>query len=277
MNKLLIDANKSSPLKRRRVTSFDEAHSTVVASCLCYRFLLLRSTDIRSVQSLKRFPEYPGSITYTTSIAMLPPFASQMSVLNSTLAAYQNLPFSVKFQLQRLAQNGSLAPYRVSRLLVAINAQITSENSKAFVDAVYQLYGRLPFPGPNIEASRFSLESLLDQVIQSRDRVDIGGSFAENWGQYEHLVLIHKAQVTPAGIYLEGPQAEVKNRVLRKYAMYSDYFLSVSFSDEDGEAIRHDRQTSNDEMFRVRFRKVLEGVINIAGRGYEVRSILLHE
>ena len=270
MNNLLIKEKKPSPVRRKRVTSLDKAHGTVVASCLCYRFQLQHPTDIRAVQSLKRFPEVPGSISYTTSLVMRPSFASQMSVLHHTLATYQKIPFDLKFQLQMLAQNGSLAPYRVSELLVEIDQQITLESSKAFVDAVYQLYRQLPYPGPNTEASAFSSHTLFDQVIQNRDRIGKGYSFAENWEQYEHLVLVHKATVTPAGIYLGGPQTEVKNRVLRKYATYPDHFLSVCFSDEDGENIRHDRQTSNEEIFQVRFRKTLEGVINVAGRGYEV-------
>ena len=270
MNKLLCKYKKASPITRKRVASLDDAHGTVVATCLCYRFQLRHPMDIRSVQSLKRFPEIPGSISYPTSLVMRPSFAGQMSVLYQTLATYQKVPFDLKFQLQMLAQNGSLAPYRVSELLVAIDKMINQENSKAFADAVYQLYGQLPFPGPNTEASAFSLQTLLDQVIRNRDRIDKGQSFAENWEEYEHLILVHKANVTPAGIYLGGPKAEVKNRVLRKYSDYPNHFLSVSFSDEDDESIRHDRQTSNQDIYRTRFRKVLEGVINVAGRGYEV-------
>ena len=57
---------------------------------------------------------------------------------------------------------------------------------------------------------------------------------------------------------------------LNRYSKNSNYFLQVSFLDENGESIWHDRVVSNDEIYLFRFKKVLEGVINVAGRGYEV-------
>ena len=56
-----------------------------------------------------------------------------------------------------------------------------------------------------------------------------------------------------------------------RYSKNSNYFLQVSFLDENGESIWHDRVVSNEEIYLLRFKKVLEGVINVAGRGYEVR------
>lgn len=55
-----------------------------------------------------------------------------------------------------------------------------------------------------------------------------------------------------------------------RYSKNSNYFLQVSFLDENGESIWHDRVVSNEEIYLLRFKKVLEGVINVAGRGYEV-------
>lgn len=40
------------------------------------------------------------------------------------------------------------------------------------------------------------------------------------------------------------------------------------------ESIRYDRENSNETIYHQRFKKVLETRIYIAGRGYEVRSIL---
>ena len=270
MRQLLREEKTPSQIRRKRVASLDQAHGTVVAACLCYRFLLQNPADIWAVQSLKIFHEIPSQISYPTPVVQGPAFAGQMSVLNHTLATFQSVPFDLKFQLQKLAQNGSLAPYKVSELLIAINKHITPENAKAFVDAVFQLYGQIPFPGPDTEASAHSLSALMEQVIENRDHIDNGQSFKDNWEQYEHLILVHKATVTPTGIYLSGPQPEVKNRVLRKYAHFPNYFLSVSFSEEDGENVRHDRQTSNEEIFQKRFKTVLQGTINTAGLGYQV-------
>ena len=59
---------------------------------------------------------------------------------------------------------------------------------------------------------------------------------------------------------------------LNRYSKNSNYFLQVSFLDENGESIWHDRVVSNEEIYLFRFKKVLEGVINVAGRGYEVSN-----
>ena len=260
LNRLLLDEKKPSPIKRKRISSLDTAHETVVASCLTYRFQLRNPGDIRAVQSLKRFSEIPGSISWSASLIMRPSFAAQMTALNSTLASCLKVPFDMKFQMQKLAQNGSLPPYRVTELLIAINKQITDQNSKAFVDAVYQLYAQVPYPGPNADASDFSLKSLTDLVTRNRVRIDKGESYSEKVEDYEHIISVHKATVTPTGVYLDGPYPEVKNRVLRKYSAFPNHFLSVCFSDEDGEFLRHDRQTSNEDVFRKRFKDVLGGV-----------------
>lgn len=65
--------------------------------------------------------------------------------------------------------------------------------------------------------------------------------------------------------------ANVWNFPKHRYSRNSNYFLQVSFLDENGESIWHDRVVSNEEIYLLRFKKVLEGVINVAGRGYEVR------
>ena len=91
--------------------------------------------------------------------------------------------------------------------------------------------------------------------------------------QPEHIEQILKAVVTPTGIHLYGPEPEIKNRVLRKYSSHIDYFLQVSFLDENWERIWYDRVTSNEEIYHARFKGVMQGVINIAGRGYEVGII----
>jgi hypothetical protein len=79
---------------------------------------------------------------------------------------------------------------------------------------------------------------------------------------------IYRARVTPAGVYLHGPEPETKNRVLRKYNDHLEYFLRVQFCDEDGEQVRFDPRTSNDDIFYVRFKKVLEDGIDVACRNY---------
>ena len=76
-------------------------------------------------------------------------------------------------------------------------------------------------------------------------------------------IMIHKATVTPTGVYLEGPDEESSNRVLRLYSTHANHFLRVSFTEEDGERINFDRNFSNDKIFQEAFRPVLRDGVDI--------------
>lgn len=270
--RLHVDNRKVSPIRRKRISQLDEAQRMIVSSCLCYRFRLRDPADITVVKKLKQFSEIPGSISMVTPLIKGTPFVGQMEVLMKALGDFHMVPFELRFQLQKLAQNGPLAPLKVHELLQAIRKELTDEKSKPFVDAVYQLYEHIPFAGPAAEASDFSLESLMDFLRRKIKHIGRGSSYAESMQAYEHMILVHKAIVTPTRVYLDGPAPEVKNRVLRKYAAFSTYFLSVSFTDEDGESLRYDRQTSTNEIYEERFKTILDNNIAIAGRLYQVRN-----
>lgn len=263
----------SQMFTRKRISALSPLHETVVASCLCYRVLLLDPEDLKGVQALKGLPAIPGSITLRTSTKKPEPFTAQMTRLNTALAGvyYGNLPFEVKFQMQKLAQNGYLSPSRVTELLAVVARHFENRpEARVVATSIRNLSAQLPFVGPDTEASDLSLVTLSEILLENQGSILRGESYslAE---RHDHITDVHKAMVTPAGIYLYGPEPEIRNRVLRKYSQFPNHFLSVSFMDEDGESLRFDRQTSGEDIYRDRFKKILEGVINIAGRGYEVR------
>lgn len=90
--------------------------------------------------------------------------------------------------------------------------------------------------------------------------------------QHPHIDLVHKALVSPAGVYLEGPKPKTKNRVLRAYSDHADHFICVTFLDEDEERMTFDRFVSLEEIFHSRFKNVLDEVISIAGRIFKLSS-----
>ncbi|KAJ4959640.1 hypothetical protein NE237_019550 [Protea cynaroides] len=51
------------------------------------------------------------------------------------------------------------------------------------------------------------------------------------------LVYVRRVQITPSKVYFCGPEVNVSNRVLRKYANNIDNFIRVSFVDEDMEKL----------------------------------------
>ena len=264
---------KTETFTRKRVQALSRIHETAVASCLCYRIMLIHPDDLRGVQALKAFPAIPASLSWTTSSMAKASFAAHMTVFNSALASskHSSLPFEIKFQIQKLAQNGYISPSRTAKLLdIVANQYGTNSNVRAIATSLRHLAAQLPFPGPDTEASDLSLAKLTKMLIENQDSIMRGELYSCS-EHHDHILDVHKAVVTPAGIYLSGPEPEIRNRVLRKYAHFPNHFLSVSFTDEDGELLRFDRQTSGEWIYHDRFKKVLEGVINIAGRGYEVR------
>ncbi len=269
----------SQTFTRKRISALSPMHSTAAASCLCYRVMLIHPDDLKGVQALKHLPAaIPDSISWSTSTITRDAFAAQMTLLNSALALggrHGNMPFEVKFQMQRLAQNGYLPPSRVLGLLNVVARHLgTGIDYRAIAGSVRQLLGQIPFPGPETEASDLSLDTLSSMLLQNLDSILRGETYSvELADQYDHIAAVHKATVTPAGIYLYGPEPEIKNRVLRKYSTFPNHFLSVSFLDENGDPLRLDRKTSGEEIYHERFKRVLEGVINIAGRGYEVSQL----
>lgn len=67
---------------------------------------------------------------------------------------------------------------------------------------------------------------------------------------------------------LRGPDWDVSNRVLRKYAEHTHCFMRVFFADEDGLPIFHDPRASQDQVYD-RFRTVLRNGIWVAGRKFD--------
>lgn len=262
---------------RRRISALDSSHQAVVASCLCYRFHVY-PTDIPSILALKRLPGYPDIVSWNMKMLQQAPFHTQMSELNRGLNStkFQKYPFELKFHLQRLAQNGYLPPHKVLQVMQGIRKTFLNADLSALADAVYKLLGQIPFPGAETEGSEISLLTLQDLLANNYSKVIREKEYSKGLTtEYEQIAMIYKATVTPVGIYLYGPEPEIKNRVLRKYSDYTNFFLQVTFADEDGESLRYERTTSLSSVYHERFKAVLGGNITIAGRPYEVSTSLL--
>ncbi|KAL8967052.1 MAG: hypothetical protein Q9183_003093 [Haloplaca sp. 2 TL-2023] len=271
MLSFLRTRGKQSQINRRRTTALTASHQAVVSTCLCYRFQILFS-DLQAIQALKRLPTMPRIIQWDILPTSQPTIALQKSQLNTLLAATADkaLSYEVKFQVQKLVMNGYLPPYKALKLVQLIKQELPDVDQPTLAAAVRRLTFQVPFPGPGTEASELLPKTLCQLVVDNYGMVLREKAYSiDVTEQYEQLISIHKATVTPAGIYLSGPEPEMKNRILRKYADFSSYFLQVTFSDEDGEAMRYDRTASLQDIFHGRFKKVLGSNITIAGRPYE--------
>jgi RNA dependent RNA polymerase len=273
LSSLGIHSQTRTPPKRQRISSLATAHDTVVSSCFVYRVLLSEPSSLSHIDSLlKQGQKLPPGISCPTSVmAARTAFHHDMQDLLLALSyTYQSLSFGVRFQMQRLAQNGFLAPSRVLNLLPEVTRVFTRSGSMICTEAVRKLFRQIPFAGPDAHPKSFELQYLVRLLRENeKTATAYGCPMFDLTKQHSHIVLIHKATVTPTGIFLEGPEPETKNRVIRKYAAHTDFFLRVSFLDEDGDRLRFDKHVSLDKIYHGRFKGVLSSFIEVAGRKFE--------
>lgn len=261
-----------------RVTGINDKHTEKVAgTCFVYRILLSNSGTLSSVRSLlSRGKKMPPTIpTNTSTIVPLEPLQDSFVRLEHDLAdtqRYGYLPFSLRYQLYRLARNGVLHPLKVRQLLPKIHTIFQQYDTDAALSAVRRFYYRVPFAGPETVASELRLHTLQEQLVTLAKDYSHYKYDPENAYQivkrHKHINLVHKVVVTPAGVYLEGPEPEPTNRVLRRYHKNSDDFIRVVFQDEDGGSVRYDPQASQTRIFHDRFKQVLDTTLPIAGKGF---------
>ena len=75
--------------------------------------------------------------------------------------------------------------------------------------------------------------------------------------------LIRKIIITPTKFYLTGPQLEMANRIIRTYKDRSDFFVRVTFTDEDFEQLSASESYNGDVFSRIS--EILDRNIDIGG------------
>lgn len=265
--------------KKTRLTSINDEHAKVAGQCFVYRITLSDYTRLSAVRGLlTRNPKMPSTVSISTS-ALLPTESLSRSFvrLNHQLTdtgLYGNLPFNILYQLFRLAQNGVLSPLRVIELLPKVSDIFRHQGLDATQSALRRFYRHVPFPGPDTESdalSKNALELMLDEFAHAYNEYQYNPEDPFRlFKRHTHINLIHKVVVTPAGMFLEGPEPEPTNRVLRRYADTIDNFIRVVFQDEDGCSVRYDPRASQHVIFHERFKQVLDGIVPllIAGRAF---------
>ncbi|KAG9562824.1 RNA-directed RNA polymerase, partial [Aureobasidium melanogenum] len=271
-----VNGLKLPPLKnKKRITSINQAHSDVVGTCFVYQIQLADYKQLSEVYRFLKHNRHLASAAINHPTPIVNPsisLASSFRRLDTALAdleSYNILPFEVKFQLLRLARNGALPPDHVVAILPTITLLMANHDKSTIVESLRRLYQDLQPIGPHSEAEDYSIKTIANNLLDYAQKYDNSRSQNpyELINRHAHIVLVHKLTVTVAGVYLEGPEPEVSNRVLRKYQDHSDHFVRVTFADEDGEPVRYDGQSDQKEVY-ARFRKFMDSIYSIAGRGY---------
>ncbi|KKY27150.1 putative rna-dependent rna polymerase [Diplodia seriata] len=162
----------------------------------------------------------------------------------------------------------------VIRLLPAFEYLAHKEGPTATTMAIQMLARQIPIPGPDRDPNSLDDEALYWSLRGYAEDFKLEGSiYDEKSWNTNQCALVHRVMITPAGTYLEGPELEAGNRVLRQYRDYADRFLRVEFTDEDGDYVRFEPRTDMSDIFNTRFQGVLDNVIDIADRAKGMVSL----
>lgn len=254
--------------KKTRIGFLNPSHKYVVSSCFVYRVTLINEHDFSSVLRLshnQNMPElvkwrelrFPAGVSFTT----------QLIAFFKVLSMW-NFPFAVQFQLQMLVSNGELPPEKVTTLFPYVNTLLARKRPLVAAKIIKGLPRRLHHPDPHADSADVSLDTIIDTLekieeMQALEYLQPGQPGYLHYNQME----IHRLSVTPTGLYLDGPNVEAENRVLRKYRNQSDQFIRVRFIEESGDPLMYDISSNLDPIFD-RFREVLRDGVIIADRHY---------
>ncbi|CEF73734.1 hypothetical protein FGSG_01582 [Fusarium graminearum PH-1] len=184
--------------------------------------------------------------------------------------------FALLFQVQALVWNNFINPASGIKLLDLLECVIEDHKKRKVAvpvttDAMKKLFQTIPYPCPGTEPKELDVVSIMTNIMDAeyearkddpeRDRI-YGGKLPPN------QIWVFKALVTPTRLLLDGPEAESKNRVLRKYADYNDYFLRVLFCEEGGQDLRFHPKVDNEPIYS-QFRRMMDHGIQIAGRKFD--------
>ncbi|OKL62275.1 hypothetical protein UA08_02862 [Talaromyces atroroseus] len=255
--------------KKKRLGFLENSHKYVVATCFVYRVMLTNPHDGASIWRLARNPNRPQLVRWNETPVR--PYVSYQDQLPRFIITLRDVPISfvVKFQLQMLVWNGELPMRKVLQLIPYINELLLRKKPLVVAKILKALPRRLVHPDPNADSANVSVENIIETLkeieeFQTLEYIQPG----QPGYLYHNQIEIHRASVTPTGIYLDGPNCEAQNRVLRKYRHHSDYFLRVRFIEESGDPMVYDISSNLDVIFNGRFREVLRDGIVIADRHY---------
>ncbi len=253
---------------RFRFPGLDKEHDSIAGGCLVYRVVLASQAQladqIASLDSVRNLPPIlRRGISFKTELRIY----SQESLHFLQKLGATSLPFPVKFQVQRLVQNCYLPPNKVSEILHAIEIVFKRSGELLCVNVLRSLFREIPYASPDVDPDLFDTLKLCKRIVTLESDFRNFRSLLEGPVATAQVAVVHKVLITPSGVYLEGPEGESNNRVLRKYAAHQDYFLRVQFGDEDGSLIQYNRDVSNEKVYD-RFKTILTDGLTIAGRHF---------
>ena len=126
-----------------------------------------------------------------------------------------NVSFDVRYQLEVCISHGILSEYTMGREFVEKLQALDPKHAKALLEHV---------------------ASFKNVVLNPMSIFDLRGVSGANATEIPpYCALVRSVMVTPTTMYINTPQVETSNRVLRQYSAYKDRFLRVRIADEKSE------------------------------------------
>ncbi|KIJ26580.1 hypothetical protein M422DRAFT_785200, partial [Sphaerobolus stellatus SS14] len=160
----------------------------------------------------------------------------------------------VAFQIEALLRNGLMNTEELKTILGPTEAYYGRHGAEATVALLRAFNERIQRFTPNQKP----VDILTKLSQDSRRRL----LHADNQGTH----MCYHVTVTPTRIFLEGPYPDVSNSIVSKYD--PEYFLRVSFKDEDEHQYRWDRAVDGEEFLLHKVGGCLLKGISIAGRHF---------
>ena len=160
---------------------------------------------------------------------------------------YPQFDYKIAFQMESLVKNCVLLPKDVVSLESSIRTLLRQHGCPLTVRILQQFGKYLRLRTYETQSDGVDLQAVLDDAtfkIRYKKPPTVDPNAA--W--------IHRLDITPAAFYMEGPCWTGSNRFLRLFPDHHDYFLKVSFSEEDLTRIRHDREMDLSAVIKDRWR-----------------------
>lgn len=250
---------------RRRVSSIDDGHARIAPYAHDIRLVLYPEEKIldtfKKLCKVSEIDVKLDELRYPNVVETHGPKNSffQAKTLHRLKKWFEQLPFSVSFQLEALLRDRLLTPRDI------FNEPIFSE-----VNGLAE--------GEDTEAS----EKLAQLLIRFRQTLQISDPFKETPG---HCFLRTKQEFkyfpydlpgssfqcyhltfTPTRVLLEGPYAVQSNRIMRRYPGRERNFMRVDFRDEDRLQYRWDYHVDGTQFLQDRVGGVLKNGFEIGGQ-----------
>ncbi|RIA84668.1 RNA dependent RNA polymerase-domain-containing protein [Glomus cerebriforme] len=233
----------------------------VFGRCLVYRLIFRDNLDnLRNTLDKFKFKGIPRIPQIMIKCVENPGYSTDSENFICEL-----LPFNICFKLESLISYGILRPYEIEEYKLGERLGELIHNGNQGEIAMHVLNQiSTKYWDPFDEKHKDRPISIFENALKN----------FRNWHPSNPLkntsrcVWVNHATITPTNIYYDGPNYESSNRILRLYKDKTDYFLRVTFREENFERLFLNKDEDVD-IIDLRIMDIIKNGFHLVGRHYE--------